>query len=145
MNLQTIKNLGIKLTKHKIVILQLFDSYRHLDANQIHALLIGQGTNISLATIYRVLSNFEAKNIIIRHSFKEDQSTYELVRPNEHHDHLICIKCNLVIEFFDSKIEQLQEQIATKNKFKIVNHHLNLFGICEKCFSTDYISDVNVI
>ncbi|MBP9742649.1 MAG: transcriptional repressor [Burkholderiales bacterium] len=137
MNIQSVINAGIKLTKHKMVILKLFDVYKHLDANQIHALLINQGTNISLATIYRVLSSFEAHNIIMRHNFKEDQSTYELVNPHEHHDHLICIKCHQVVEFLDCKIEQLQEQIAKQNKFRIVNHHLNLFGICEKCDKQD--------
>lgn len=125
--------MGVKVTKHKLVILQLFDLYKHLDASQIHTLLTSQGTNISLATIYRVLSVFEANHIIAKHNFKEDQSTYELVRPDEHHDHLICIKCNKVIEFFDCKIEKIQEKIAKDNKFKIVNHHLNLYGICEDC------------
>lgn len=133
MDLQNLKNKGVKVTKHKIVILQLFDLYRHLDASHIHSLLKSQGTNISLATIYRVLSVFESNNIIVKHNFNEDQSIYELVRPNEHHDHLICIKCNKVIEFLDCKIERIQEKIARDNKFRIVNHHLNLYGVCEEC------------
>ena len=133
MNLQSLKNTGIKVTKHKTEVLQLFDLYKHLDASRIHLLLNDQDANISLATIYRVLSEFEANNIIVKHKFNEDQSIYELVKPNEHHDHLICIKCNKVIEFLDCKIERIQEKIAKKNKFKIVNHHLNLYGICEDC------------
>ncbi len=133
MDQQIIKNTGVKITKHKLVILELFDLYKHLDASRIYSLLTNQGINISLATIYRVLSSFEANNIIVKHNFNEDQSIYELAIPNEHHDHLICIKCNKVIEFFDSKIERIQEQIAKNNKFKIVNHQLNLYGICEDC------------
>ena len=131
MNLQSIKNLGIKVTKHKMVILELFDLYKHLDANQIHGLLSNQGTHISLSTIYRILSVLEAHNVIVRHTFREDQATYELANPNEHHDHLICIKCNKVIEFLNCKIEEIQQKIAKDNNFTIVNHHLNMYGICE--------------
>ena len=133
MELQRLKDMGVKITKHKSVILQLFDLYKHLDASRIHSLLRDQGTEISQATIYRVLSEFEAHHIITKHNFNEDQSIYELVKPNEHHDHLICIKCNKVIEFLDCKIERIQERIAKENKFRIVNHHLNLFGICGDC------------
>lgn len=133
MELQSLKDMGVKITKHKIVILQLFDLYKHLDAGQIHSLLRDQGTEISLATIYRVLSVFEMHNIITKHNFNEDQSIYELVKPNEHHDHLICVKCNKVIEFLDCKIERIQERIAKENNFRIVNHHLNLYGICGDC------------
>ena len=133
MDLQVLKNLGIKITKHKTVVLELFDVYKHLDASKIHTLLQTQGTDISLATIYRILSTFEAHTILEKHNFNEDQAIYELVKPNEHHDHLVCVKCNKVIEFFDSKIEHLQEVIAKENHFKIVNHHLNIYGICEDC------------
>ena len=133
MNIQSIKNRGIKITKHKIVILKLFELYNHLDASQIHTLLNNQGTNISLATIYRVLSSFELNNIIAKNNFKGDQSTYELVNPEEHHDHLICTKCNKFIEFFNCKIEKIQEKIAEEHNFRIVTHHLNLYGFCSEC------------
>ena len=133
MDQQIIKNTGFKVTKHKLVILELFDMYKHLDASQIYSLLTNQGINISLATIYRVLAAFEANKIIVKHNFNEDQSIYELATPDEHHDHLICLKCHKVIEFYDCDIEKIQEEIALKNKFKIVNHHLNLYGICEDC------------
>ncbi len=133
MDLQNLKKFGIKITKHKIAILQLFDLYKHLDASKILSLLTNQGTDISLATIYRILAVFEANNILEKHNFNDDQAIYELIKPNEHHDHLICVKCNTVIEFVDCKIERLQEKIAKENNFKIVNHHLNLYGICENC------------
>ena len=139
MDLQILKNLGIKITKHKIVVLQLFDLYKHLDANKVHSLLQSQGTDISLATIYRILSTLEANNILEKHNFNEGRDIYELIKPNEHHDHLVCIKCNRVIEFLDCEIELLQEKIAQENKFKILNHHLNLYGLCEDCNKNEHI------
>jgi Fur family transcriptional regulator, ferric uptake regulator len=133
LNLDLIANKGIKLTKHKLAILKLFNQHRHLDANGINLILREQGNSVSIATIYRVLSSFEAHNVIVRHTFNDELSVYELANPDEHHDHLICVKCNKVIEFFNCQIEKIQEQIAKKNNFIIVNHHLNLYGICSKC------------
>ena len=80
-----------------------------------------------------MLSSFELNNIIAKNNFKGDQSTYELVNPEEHHDHLICTKCNKVIEFFNCKIEKIQEKIAEEHNFRIVTHHLNLYGFCSEC------------
>lgn len=133
MDQNLIKNSGLKVTKHKIAVLQLFDIHRHLDANKIYTVLISRGINISLATIYRILSEFEANSILVKHNFNDEQSTYELIHPNEHHDHLICIKCHKVVEFFNCEIEKTQEEIAKANKFRILNHQLNLFGLCEDC------------
>lgn len=133
MNLDMIHNKGIKLTKHKLAILELFEEYKHLDAYQINTILKTKGNNVSPATIYRVLANFEINGILVRHNFNEEQSVYELADPNQHHDHLICTKCNKVIEFYNCQIEILQEEIAKKNKFTILNHHLNLYGICSDC------------
>ncbi len=130
---ELIKKSGLKVTKHKTAMLQLFNSYRHLDANKIYTIFISRNINMSLATIYRILSEFEAKNILIKNNFNDEQSTYELTHPNEHHDHLICIKCNKVIEFYNCDIEKTQEEVARANNFRIINHQLNLFGICEKC------------
>lgn len=133
MNKQEIQNKGIKLTKHKLAILELFDIYKHLDANKIYNLLQDKNTHISLATIYRVLTTFEANDILVKHKFNEEISTYELFRPDEHHDHLICMKCHKVIEFCDDTIENIQKQIAQTNKFIITHHSLNIYGICENC------------
>ena len=133
MDIQQVREKGIKLTKHKLTILELFNLYKHLDASQIYTILINQGVNISLATIYRILINFEHNEIIEKHNFNNDQATYELINPNEHHDHLICIKCHKVIEFINDKIEELQNEIAHTNKFKIMSHSLNLYGICADC------------
>ena len=103
MNTDLVKTMGGKVTKHKLTILELFDMHKHLDANQIYALLNTTDEHISLATIYRVLSAFESSGVIIKNNFNNDQAVYELAKLNEHHDHLICIKCNRVVEFFDEK------------------------------------------
>lgn len=133
MNLEILYNKGIKLTKHKLAILELFETHKHLDAYQINDLLKEKGNNVSPATIYRVLASFEENGVIVRNNFKDDYAVYELADPNHHHDHLICTKCNKFIEFYNCQIETLQEEIAKKNKFKILNHHLNLYGICFDC------------
>ncbi|MCC2644255.1 MAG: hypothetical protein K0R49_192 [Burkholderiales bacterium] len=136
MNLDIIQNKGLKLTKHKLAILKLFELHKHLDAHKINTLLNEEGNNVSAATIYRVLASFEKNGVVVRHNFNEDQAVYELADPNHHHDHLICTKCNKVIEFYNCQIELLQEEIAKKNSFKIINHHLNLYGICSECKKT---------
>lgn len=136
MNLEIIQNKGLRLTKHKLAILELFEQHKHLDADKISILLRANGNNMSLATVYRVLANFEVNGLVVRHKFNEVHSVYELADPNHHHDHLICTKCNTVIEFYNCQIEILQEEIAKQNKFKILNHHLNLYGTCSDCQKT---------
>ncbi|MFN8770884.1 MAG: Fur family transcriptional regulator [Neisseriaceae bacterium] len=133
MDIQILTTKGIKLTKHKLAVLKLLTSNKHLDATQIFNLLQEEGINIGIATIYRILTNFENNGIIQKHHFNQEQSTYELITPNEHHDHLICTKCHRVIEFLNENIEALQNQIAATNNFKIISHSLNIYGICEKC------------
>ena len=135
-NLQLIKNKGIKITKHKLAILELFSDYKHLDAMQIYTLLQSKNIDISIATIYRILSNFETNNVLEKHNFNKEQAIYELIVDNTHHDHLICFNCKKVIEFVDNEIEKLQKQIASKNNFTIINHSLNIYGICNDCKNT---------
>lgn len=124
---------GVKLTRHKRSILELFELYKHLDASSINRLLQEDNNSVSLATIYRVLSNLEKHGIILRHNFNDNQAVYELLDPSDHHDHLICNKCNKVVEFYNCQIEKIQTQIAKEHQFEIINHHLNLYGICAQC------------
>ncbi len=131
-NLEQLKNLGIKLTKHKIKILNLFTQHKHLDASKIFELLKAQHENISIATIYRILSTLEAKNILVKHNFTEEQCTYEL-QDTDHHDHIICIKCNNVVEFHNHTIEKIQNDIALMHNFDIISHSLNIYGLCINC------------
>ena len=124
---------GMKVTKNKTDIMNLFNFYKHLNANQIYKLLLEQNKNISLSTIYRALAILEKNKLIVKHNFSEEIATYELIYPNEHHDHLKCIKCNKVIDFVDDQIEEIQLKVAQKHNFIIVHHALILFGHCEQC------------
>lgn len=126
---------GIKITPHKIEILDLFAEHGHMDATQIVKLLDSKSIDISLATVYRILSSFEANQLIRKHNFGNDQAIYELNRDNEHHDHLICLRCGQVIEFVNQQIEDLQALIAEQNQFKVSNHTLNIYGLCQECDS----------
>ena len=131
-----LKDSGIKTTKNKIDILDLFNSYKHLNVNQIYKLLLEKNKTISLSTIYRSLSVLEKKKVIIKHNFNDEIATYELIDSNEHHDHFKCIKCNKVIDFVDDIIEQCRLQEVKKHNFLIIHHVLILFGYCESCLNT---------
>lgn len=122
-----------KITKHKIAVLQLFELHKHLDANQIYNKLNQQDEKISLATIYRILSAFELDGLILKNNFIDDLAVYEFANPEEHHDHLICTKCNKVFEFFNEELERLQSKIATDFGFEIISHRLNIYGVCKEC------------
>lgn len=132
---ELLRNRGIKVTPHKIAILNIFKSHKHVDAYQINNSLKMDGIEISIATIYRVLGSFEKANIIDKLNFGNDQSIYELKNVEDHHDHLICTKCGLVIEFINSQIESLQLKIADENNFKVQSHTLNIYGTCAKCMN----------
>ncbi len=130
---QQLKNSGIKVTQHKLAILKLFEQNKHLDATTIVDLLHTQQVDISLATVYRVLSSFETHKIINKHNFGSEHASYELNSTEEHHDHLICLKCGSVIEFVNQEIERLQKEIAKENNFHLVHHTLNIYGNCSNC------------
>lgn len=126
-----------KITKHKTAILQLFELHKHLDANQIYTLLNMTPEKVSLATIYRVLSSFELEGLIMKNNFINDQAVYEFANPSEHHDHIICTECNTVFEFYNDKLEKLQDKIAKEYEFKIVSHRLNIYGVCKNCLDDE--------
>lgn len=128
-----LKSSGIKVTAHKIAIYELLYQHKHIDATQIINQLNHKSIEISLATVYRILSSFEQHKLISKHNFGNDQSFYEINSTVEHHDHLICTKCGIVIEFSNQQIEDLQAEIAKSNHFVISNHTLNIYGICEIC------------
>ncbi len=128
-----LKDNDIKVTAHKVAIYKLLYQHKHIDATQIINQLSEQKINISLATIYRILSSFEQKKIINKHNFGNNQSFYELSNNSEHHDHLICISCGKVVEFSNQQIETLQNEIAKKNNFSISSHTLNIYGFCDIC------------
>ncbi|OGT38307.1 MAG: transcriptional repressor [Gammaproteobacteria bacterium RIFCSPHIGHO2_12_FULL_38_14] len=104
----------------------------HLSAEEVYRILIESGEEIGLATVYRVLTQFEEAGLIIRHHFEGGQSVFELDH-GMHHDHLVCVKCNRVEEFVDEMIEKRQEEIAKEAGYSITDHSLNIYGICKSC------------
>ena len=130
---QYLKERGVKITRHKLAVLELFAEQKHLDANIIVQQLHEKKTDISIATVYRILASFEAQQIVTKHNFGNEQAIYELASAGEHHDHLICIYCRKVIEFVDEQIEDRQRTIAQQNNFEIFSHSLNIYGRCQHC------------
>ena len=130
---QDLKRAGLKVTLSRMKILELLEKSdkRHMSAEDIYKALLDVGKEIGLATIYRVLTQFEAAGLVIRHHFESGQAVFELER-GHHHDHLICVKCGKIVEFVDESIEAKQEKIAEENGFKISDHSLIIYGVCSK-------------
>ena len=126
-----LKTSGLKATLPRLRILELFSksSVRHLSAEDVYKLLLKEGTDTGLATVYRVLTQFEQAGLLIRHHFESDKAVFEL-NEGTHHDHLVCMQCGHVEEFFDAGIEQRQSQIATERGFKIHDHSLHIYVDC---------------
>lgn len=131
---QQLKNVGLKVTVPRLKVLQILDQSRnhHLSAEDIYKALLEMGEDVGLATVYRVLTQFESAGLVSRHHFEGGYSVFELSQ-GEHHDHLVCIKCGFVEEFFDEVIEQRQKTIAEKAHFKMTDHALNIYGVCPRC------------
>jgi Fur family ferric uptake transcriptional regulator len=119
---------GLKATAARIRILQLLEQNPalHLSADDVYKLLLDAGEEIGLATVYRVLSQFEAAGLVIRHNFEEGRSVFER-SSGKHHDHMVCIDSGDVIEFVNDDIEKLQRAVARKHGYEIVDHNLVLF------------------
>lgn len=128
-----IKNAGLKVTMPRVKILNLFETseVRHLTAEDVYRMLLADGEDVGLATVYRVLTQFEAAGLLVRHHFEGDKSVFEL-NQGHHHDHLVCLQCGKVEEFCDLDIEKRQEKIAKERGFAIRDHSLYLFADCLK-------------
>ncbi len=133
-NNDDLKKAGLKVTLPRLKILQILDKTKehHLSAEDIYRMLLDSGEDIGLATVYRVLTQFEEAGLVVRHNFESGQSVFELDH-GSHHDHLVCVKCGRVEEFVDEVIEKRQEEIAKEKGYSITDHSLNIYGICEKC------------
>lgn len=131
---QELKKAGLKVTAPRVKILQILETSgaRHLSAEDIYKILIEMGDDIGLATVYRVLTQFETAGLVVRHYFEEGHSVFEL-DDGGHHDHLVCVKCGQVVEFVDPTIEERQLAIAEKMQFQMTDHSLNIYGICKDC------------
>ena len=128
-----LKNIGLKATLPRLKILDLFENsdVRHLTAEDVYKILLGEGMEIGLATIYRVLTQFEQAGILIRHHFESGKAVFEL-NQGGHHDHLVCLQCGKVEEFLDTEIERRQMKIAKDRGFSIHEHSLQLYADCIK-------------
>ena len=126
---QDIKRAGLKVTQPRLKILDLLANAQqhHLSAEDIYKTLLYNGDEIGLATVYRVLTQFEAAGLVNRHHFEGGQAVFELAR-DEHHDHMVCMKTGKVLEFYDDVIEQRQRELAQHYNFHITGHSLILYG-----------------
>ena len=128
-----LKNVGLKATLPRLKILNLFETsdQRHLSAEDIYRVLINEHEDIGLATVYRVLTQFEQAGLLIRHHFESGKAVFEL-NQGGHHDHLVCLQCGRVEEFCDPEIEKRQDLIAKERGFTIREHSLYLYVDCAK-------------
>jgi Fur family ferric uptake transcriptional regulator len=129
-----LKKAGLKVTLPRMKILDLMESstVRHQSAEDIYQALRDEGEEVGLATVYRVLTQFEAAGLVTRHHFEGGQAVFELNREG-HHDHIVCVGCGKVEEFVDEIIEQQQAKIADKKGYVITDHSLILYGKCPEC------------
>ena len=134
MDAEDLKSAGLKVTLPRLKILEVLEisPNHHLSVEDIYRVLIEHHEEVGIATIYRVLSQFEESGIVHKLNFENNQAVYELCGV-EHHDHLVCVKCNTIIEFQDDIIEQHQLQIAKKHGFELTDHSLYLYGLCKDC------------
>jgi len=132
-----LKNIGLKATLPRLKILDLFHKLqetgetRHVTAEDVYKHLLANDMDVGLATVYRVLTQFEEAGLLQRHHFESGKAIYEL-NAGEHHDHLVCLQCGRVEEFFDAEIEKRQNEIAKKRGFSVQEHALYLYAECLK-------------
>ena len=131
------KNKGVRLTDQRKVIAQVMaETKDHPDVDELHKRVSEVDKKISIATVYRTVKLFEEAGILEKHDFKGGKARYEQ-SPDEHHDHLICIECKKVIEFYRADLEKLQDSICQHYKFIPLHHSHQIFGICNHCRSED--------
>ena len=128
-----LKDAGLKATVPRLKIINLFETsrVRHLSAEDVYKQLLAEGLDIGLATVYRVLTQFEQAGLLARHNFESGKAVFEL-NEGHHHDHLVCMHCGRVEEFYDSEIEKRQNKIARERGFEIKEHALYLYAECVK-------------
>ena len=129
-----LKEMGLKATGPRLRILNLFETCeeRHLTAEDVYRLLLAEQIDIGLATVYRVLTQFEQAGILIRSNFESGKAVYEL-NEGQHHDHFVCTSCGKVEEFYDAEIEKRQNLIAKEKGWVIQDHSMALYGQCAEC------------
>ena len=131
-----LKNIGLKATVPRLKILEIFQngSQRHMTAEDVFRVLLNDHSDIGLATVYRVLTQFEQAGILERSHFESGKAVYEL-NEGKHHDHLVCTGCGKVEEFYDAEIERRQQMIAKDKGWILQDHAMSLYGLCADCVS----------
>ncbi len=134
MTSEDLRAAGLKATVPRRKILEVLESKagEHLTAEDVYRLLLETGEDVGLATVYRVLTQFEGAGLVERHNFEGGQSVFEL-NQGEHHDHILCVKCGKVEEFVDEIIEQRQRDIAERAGYTMTGHCLYIYGVCADC------------
>ncbi len=129
-----LKKAGLKATIPRLKILEMFEKNgdRHLSAEDVYKTFLDMGEDVGLATVYRVLTQFEAAGLITKHNFEGGHSVYEL-NQGLHHDHILCVQCGRVDEFLDDIIEERQRVIAQEKGYSITDHCLYIYGVCKNC------------
>jgi len=134
-NPSELKTIGLKATLPRLKILEIFQSsatrQRHLSAEDVYKILLAENMDIGLATVYRVLTQFEQAGLLARNHFDNGKAVFEL-NQGTHHDHLVCLTCGRVEEFYDGEIERRQQRIAKERGFALQEHALSMYGICTK-------------
>ena len=128
-----LKNVGLKATLPRLKVLSLFENSkdRHMSAEDVYKILLSTGDDVGLATVYRVLTQFEQAGLLVRHHFESGKAVFEL-NHGEHHDHIVCMQCGRVEEFCDENIEALQHKAAEERGVKINEHSLYIYADCTK-------------
>lgn len=134
MESRDLRKAGLKVTLPRVKILEILEarSEDHLSAEDVYRALMDAGEDIGLATVYRVLTQFEAAGIVERHNFEGNQAVFELDH-GSHHDHMVCVECGAIEEFMDETIEERQERVAVDHGFQLTDHSLILYGRCARC------------
>ena len=129
-----LRKAGLKVTLPRMKILDILEGSdaRHQSAEDVYKILLESGEDIGLATVYRVLTQFESAGLVKRHHFEGGHSVFEL-NQGDHHDHILCVKCGRVDEFVDEIIEQHQKDIAARLGYELTDHCLYMYGICSNC------------
>jgi len=135
-NIDELKSTGLKATLPRLKILEIFQTgtQRHMTAEDVFRVLLNEHSDIGLATVYRVLTQFEQAGILERSHFESGKAVYEL-NEGTHHDHLICTSCGRVEEFYDAEIERRQQMIAKDKGWILQDHAMSLYGLCGNCAS----------
>ena len=134
MSRRELREAGLKVTAPRVKILKILENAdpHHMSAEDVYRQLVQMGEDVGLATVYRVLTQFEAAGLVRRHNFEGGHSVFE-IEHGEHHDHLVCVNCGTVEEFVDEVIEKRQHSIADQAHFQMTDHSLTIYGVCQGC------------